>query len=372
MYESFYGLNTKPFQLNPDPNFYFGSKQHSRARAYLEYGMHQNEGFIVITGEVGAGKTTIVRNLLEHLDPNEVLAANLVSTQVDADDSLRLIAAAFGVRTRDLSKSDLLMALEACLLNAVQQGRRCLLIIDEAQNLAPRAVEELRMLSNFQIGNRALLQSFLVGQPEFRRILQSPNMLQLRQRVIASCHIGPLSNDETQSYIDHRLRRAGWSGGALFSSAAVEVVHRVSGGIPRRINTICDRVLLMGFISNQTDFSASDVEDVAREIVEATIGHGSESGTDGDTTFASLREELELELGKLDLGDRRAEDSASLLASLIAGQVGERILRLERSMLRLERVNFAALALLQKFVANTPAQGQQAKGDDSSAAPPEL
>ena len=184
MYESFYGLTSKPFQLNPDPKFYFASKQHRRATAYLEYGMHQNEGFIVVTGEVGAGKTTIVRGMLENLDQDKVVAAHLVSTQLDADDTLRLVGAAFGIRTKDVEKSDVLMSLEAFLISMTGKGKRCLLIVDEAQNLTARAVEELRMLSNFQFGNHALLQSFLIGQPEFREILQSPQMAQFRQRVI--------------------------------------------------------------------------------------------------------------------------------------------------------------------------------------------
>ncbi len=212
MYEAFYGLNSKPFQLNPDPSFYFGSKQHRRAKAYLEYGLLRNEGFIVITGEIGAGKTTIVRGLLDSMDVNTVTAANLVSTQLDAEDTLRMVGAAFGVRVKDVSKADLLMALEAFLVTQVSEGKRSLLIVDEAQNLTPRAVEELRMLSNFQFGKQALLQTFLVGQPEFREILQHPNMQQLRQRVTATCHIGPLDVEETQGYIEHRLKCAGSTG----------------------------------------------------------------------------------------------------------------------------------------------------------------
>jgi type II secretory pathway predicted ATPase ExeA len=142
--------------------------------AYLEYGLHQNEGFIVVTGDVGAGKTTIVRSLLDKLDPDQVVAGNLVSTQIDAEDTLRLVASSFGLRTKDVEKSDLLLSLEAFLVSVSQQGKRALLIVDEAQNLTPRAVEELRMLSNFQLETHALLQSFLVGQPEFRRTMQSP------------------------------------------------------------------------------------------------------------------------------------------------------------------------------------------------------
>ena len=152
MYEAFYGLTSKPFQLNPDPSFYFSSKQHQRARAYLEYGVMRCEGFIVITGEVGAGKTTIVRGLLDSLDPNNIVAAHLVSTQLGAEDTLRLVGAAFGVPVHGVSKSALLLALEAFFVTQTLRGKRCLLIVDEAQNLQPQAVEELRMLSNFQQG----------------------------------------------------------------------------------------------------------------------------------------------------------------------------------------------------------------------------
>lgn len=272
MYENFYGLKTKPFQLNPDPLFYFASKQHRRAKAYLEYGVLRNEGFIIITGEVGAGKTTIVRSLLDSLDSDKVVAGNLVTTQLDAEDTLRMVAAAFGVRTKDSSKSEILLALEAFFVSQTSLGKRCLLIIDEAQNLTPRAVEELRMLSNFQFGKQSLLQSFLIGQPEFRDILQSSSMQQLRQRVIAACHIGPMDLDETQGYIEHRLRCAGWINRPHFSNGAFEETFNSSGGIPRRINAICDRLLLLGFLENKEIFEDSDVRTVADEILEES-GH---------------------------------------------------------------------------------------------------
>jgi general secretion pathway protein A len=168
MYEAFYGLSSKPFQLNPDPNFFFGSKQHRRAKAYLEYGVSRNEGFIVITGEIGAGKTTVLRSLIDGLNGSNVITGHLVTTQLGAEDTLRMVGAAFGFRVKDVPKSELLITLEAFLISQTSKGKRCLLIVDEAQNLTPKAVEELRMLSNFQFGNQALLQSFLVGQPEFR------------------------------------------------------------------------------------------------------------------------------------------------------------------------------------------------------------
>ena len=266
MYEEFYGLKAKPFQLNPDPTYYFASKQHRRAKAYLEYGLLRNEGFIVITGEIGAGKTTIVRGLLDSLDEDKVVAGNLVSTHLDAEDTLRMVGAAFGVHTKGISKADLLLALEAFLVTQASQGKRCLLIVDEAQNLTVKAVEELRMLSNFQYGNQALLQSFLVGQPEFREILQNPQMQQLRQRVIAACHIGPMDGDETQGYIEHRLKCAGSIDKPRFDTGTFDAIFDASGGIPRRINALCDRLLLLGFLENKVILNPENVKEVSLEI----------------------------------------------------------------------------------------------------------
>lgn len=266
MYEAFYGLSSKPFQLNPDPSFFFGSKQHRRAKAYLEYGVSRNEGFIVITGEIGAGKTTVLRSLIDGLHGSNVIAGHLVTTQLGAEDTLRMVGAAFGFRVKDVPKSELLITLEAFLISQTSKGKRCLLIVDEAQNLTPRAVEELRMLSNFQFGNQALLQSFLVGQPEFREILQRPEMEQFRQRVAATCHIGPLDAEETQRYIEHRLKCAGSTGKPSFEPAAFDGIYQATGGIPRRINTVCDRLLLAGFLAGKTHLTADDVGEVVREF----------------------------------------------------------------------------------------------------------
>lgn len=350
MYEAFYGLTNKPFQLNPDPSFYFGSKQHRRAAAYLEYGMHQNEGFIVITGEVGAGKTTIVRGMLDGLDQEKVVAAHLVSTQLDADDTLRLVGAAFGLRTKDVSKADILMSLEAFLISMTGKGKRCLLIVDEAQNLTARAVEELRMLSNFQFGNHALLQSFLIGQPEFRQILQSPHMMQFRQRVIAACHIGPLDVEETQAYIEHRLKCAGSAGVPNILPAAYEAIFKASSGIPRRINSVCDRLLLFGYLSSKKEFDEPDVEEVAREIHEETMGGTTQIGA----TFAAEASPScspYTQINSPRLGDL-TDDPDTVLTSLNVQQFGERLSRLERSLLQLEKINSTTLTLLQQLVAN--------------------
>lgn len=353
MYEAFYGLKNKPFQLNPDPSFYFGSKQHQRASAYLDYGLHQNEGFIVITGEVGAGKTTIVRGMLDSLDPEKVVAAHLVSTQLDAEDTLRLVGAAFGLRTKDVSKADVLMSLEAFLINETGKGKRCLLIVDEAQNLTPRAVEELRMLSNFQYGNHALLQSFLVGQPEFRQILQSPHLMQFRQRVIAACHIGPLDVEETRAYIQHRLNCAGSTGIPEISQEAYEAIFKASSGIPRRINSVCDRLLLFGYLSNQKSFGAADVVEVANEINEETMGTSTQvAALVGVATGISPVTAVAADTYP---HQARNDNPVELLAALNVQQFGDRLARLEQGLLRLERINATTLTLLQQaFGAKTP------------------
>lgn len=350
MYEAFYGLKVKPFQLNPDPAFYFDSKQHRRAKAYLEYGLHQSEGFIVVTGEIGAGKTTVVRGLLESLDRDKVVAAQIVSTQLDADDILRMVAAAFGVRFKDLAKADLILALEAFFVEVARRGKRCLLIIDEAQNLTPRAVEELRMLSNFQFESHALLQSFLVGQPEFRSILLSPHMEQLRQRVIAACHVGPMSAEETREYILHRLRCAGSTGEPRFEEEAFAAIYAGSGGIPRRINALCDRLLLLGFLGDKKRFDRRDVEEVVAEM-GAQIG----AGTRGEA--ASLQAPPALGEGFVDEGvarlsidDETAARVGKELTHLSGRRVADRLLRLERSLMRLEHTHTQMLRVLQQLV----------------------
>ena len=353
MYEAFYGLSSKPFQLNPDPNFFFGSKQHRRAKAYLEYGVSRNEGFIVITGEIGAGKTTVLRSLIEGLNGSNVVTGHLVTTQLGAEDTLRMVGAAFGFRVKDVPKSELLITLEAFLISQTSKGKRCLLVVDEAQNLTPKAVEELRMLSNFQFGNQALLQSFLIGQPEFREILQRPEMEQFRQRVAATCHIGPLDREETEQYMLHRLKCSGSTGKPTFGAGAFDSVYRASGGIPRRVNSVCDRLLLLGFLANKTELSADDVNEVVKEMAQenevpqrvATVAMNG-----GDTVAAATAVTMDFDLTRIKLDPADAEVASKQIAALTADQRGDQLQRLERSMLRLERINLQTLAMLQKLV----------------------
>lgn len=358
MYEAFYGLSSKPFQLSPDPNFYFGSKQHRRAKAYLDYGVLRNDGFIVITGEIGAGKTTLLRGLLDSLNRSNVIIGNLVTTQLDAEDTLRMVGASFGVRVKDLPKSELLMTLEAFFVNQTSQGKRCLLIVDEAQNLTPRAVEELRMLSNFQFSNQSLLQTFLVGQPEFRGILQRPEMEQFRQRVAATCHIGPLDEEETKAYIEHRLKCAGSTGKPTFDIEAFPAIYRASQGIPRRINSLCDRLLLSGFMSGKTHLVAADVAEVLRDIAQeaevkqsaSATSNGSVVSANGSTVAKPAEGAIAVDMSRLRLSQAELEQYGAELAALGSEQNADRLLRLEHGLMRLEQINLQTLNLLQKLV----------------------
>lgn len=267
MFETHFGLSAPPFQLSPDPRFYFESRGHRHALAYLKFGVYQREGFIVVTGEIGAGKTTLVRTLLEGLDPGQVVAAQVVNTQLNEGELLTTICTAFGVPVPGPSKAQLISTLEAFFTAVALDGRRALLVVDEAQNLGKREVEELRMLSNFQLGNHALLQSFLVGQPELRQMLGSPSMEQLRQRVIASCHLGPITEPETRAYIEHRLRHVGWDGSEIFAADAMPKIFALTGGIPRRINLLCTRLLLSAFLMEQHHVDASAVDSTAANLM---------------------------------------------------------------------------------------------------------
>tara|TARA_R110002073_G_scaffold187005_5_gene345666 strand:- start:1895 stop:2911 length:1017 start_codon:yes stop_codon:yes gene_type:complete len=258
----FYGFDAKPFQLKPDPSFFFGSKGHKRAMAYLEYGLSQEEGFIIITGEVGAGKTTLMRNLFSKLKSEEIVAAQIVNTHLDADEILRIVAAAFGLPYINMTKATLLLELEEFLRQCDQQGKRALLVVDEAQNLSAQTVEELRMLSNFQTEDKSLLQTFLLGQPEFRKTLLGSNMQQLRQRVIATYHLGPMDALETKEYIEHRLNTVGWKNDPVINEDAFAVIHEYTSGIPRKINLLCDRMLIMGCLEELHHFTSVEVNEV--------------------------------------------------------------------------------------------------------------
>jgi putative secretion ATPase (PEP-CTERM system associated) len=275
MYEDYYKLQARPFQLTPDPRFFFHSRGHNSALAHLCYGLNQEEGFIVVTGEIGAGKTTLVRALLSQLDADKVLAVQLVSTRVGPTAILRMVANALGLDSREkISKAGLLERIERFLKQHAETGKRALLVVDEVQNLPLRSIEELRMLSNFEMDGKPLVQSFLIGQQQFRNVLAHESLEQLRQRVIACYHIDPLAPGEVPEYIEHRLQQAGRDGHTLFKKAACTEIYRYTGGIPRRINVLCDRLLLFGFLEHLKTIGADTVQQIGTELAYEPLADG--------------------------------------------------------------------------------------------------
>ena len=272
MYSDHYGLTGRPFQLTPDPRFYFGSQTHRKAMAYLGYGLAQGEGFIVITGDIGAGKTTLVGHLMATVDKSRLTAIRLVSTQVEGDDVLRLTAQGLGIATDGIEKAQLLDRVERFLLEQARGGKRTLLIVDEAQNLPVSALEELRMLSNFQSGGHALVQIFLLGQPEFReRVQKSDQLEQLRQRVIATHHLDPMGAEEIEPYIVHRLALVGWKGDPKFTADAYAAIYRWSGGVPRKVNTLASRMLLFGALEDLHEIDGEAIAAVIADMVSEAM-----------------------------------------------------------------------------------------------------
>ncbi|MBL4722002.1 MAG: AAA family ATPase, partial [Alphaproteobacteria bacterium] len=277
MYTEFYQLSDLPFQLTPDHRFFYESSVHKRAMAHLMFGLSQGEGFIVITGDVGAGKTTLMGHLLETLDRQKYVSGTIVTTQLGGDDMLRMIAATFDLDHADADKATLLQQLEARFKGLLTEGKRCVLLIDEVQNLSFQALEELRMLSNFQIDGKALLQSFLLGQPQFRRTMASPDLDQLRQRVIASYHLGPVGKPEIRAYIEHRLNAVGWKNDPEFTESAYDEIYAHTGGVPRKLNVLCSRLLLFGFLEETHQINRDAVIQVAEDLFRETeqiLEHG--------------------------------------------------------------------------------------------------
>jgi putative secretion ATPase (PEP-CTERM system associated) len=266
MYEEYYGFKEKPFKLSPDPRFFFASSHHKRALSYLQYGLDQGEGFIVITGPIGTGKTTIARYLLSQIGDEDIIAAQLVTTKLNPQELLALVVSEFNIAVQGNNKADLLQAIEKFLIALNKQGKRALLIVDEAQNLPIETIEELRMLSNFQLDNTPLMQSFLLGQEELKPIIQAPNMEQFRQRIIASAHLTPLNTAEVKEYINHRLCQAGCAKEGLFCDHAFALIHEKTLGVPRKINTFVDRLLLFGFLEELDSLSIEAINEVAEEM----------------------------------------------------------------------------------------------------------
>ncbi len=267
MYDDHFGLSGRPFQLTPDPRFWFETATHRKAMAYLGYGLAQGEGFIVITGDIGAGKTTLVGHLMDTVDHQSLNAVRIVSTAIEPADLLRIVAHALGVNPSGLEKAELLMAIERGLHAVARTGKRTLLIVDEAQALPVASLEELRMLSNFQAGGHAMLQIVLLGQPEFRDRLHGEDRLeQLRQRVIAIHHLDPMEAYEVADYIAHRLAVVGWAGRPDFTADAFAAFFRGSAGVPRRLNLLAGRVMLFAAVEGLDLIDGAVVETVIGDL----------------------------------------------------------------------------------------------------------
>jgi putative secretion ATPase (PEP-CTERM system associated) len=272
MYEAFYGLTATPFLLTPDPRLFFESESHKRALAYLRYGIAQGEGFIIITGDAGTGKSMLVSTLFRSLENENVVAAQIVTTQLDSNDLLRMVAAAFGLAFERESKANLLGNLVAFFRSCMQAGKRVLVVVDEAQGLPRPSIEELRMLSNLHTKGQPLMQSFLLGQKEFRTTMRSQGLEQLQQRVIAAYHLQPFGEDETRAYIEHRLKLCGWHDDPRFTKDVFLGIQEFTQGVPRRINTLCNRLLLYGCLRELHEIDREAFTCVTQDIVKEQGG----------------------------------------------------------------------------------------------------
>ena len=264
-YLEHFQFDKPPFGLSPDPDFVYWSKQHSRAKAYMESTIWLSDGFVVITGEIGSGKTTLLHSFLSELG-DDVIFAVVSQTQLNATQFLQAILTEFGFKPFDKKKVELLDMINMFLIEQYSAGKKVILIIDEAQNLSKKVLEEVRLLSGIETSQEKVLRIILAGQPELRETLDSPELKQLVQRVRLRFHLGALDQHDMREYIEHRLSVAGRTEPHLFTDDAYPVIYRYSGGVPRLINTICDSSLLVGFADDKTEIGPEDIENTAEEL----------------------------------------------------------------------------------------------------------
>jgi len=326
MYDGFYNLNQKPFQLSADPDFFFQSSVHKRALAYMQYGLTQGEGFVLVTGSPGTGKTMLVKSLVKNLNKEKLLIGIMMTSQVGPEDTLRLIASTFGFQYLHNDKASLLSSFEKFIVEKAREGRRLLLIIDEAQNLPKQSLEELRMLTNLDVNGTPVFQVFLVGQPELKRTIYAPDMEQLKQRIVSTYHLESLDEIETKEYILFRLQTAGWQGKPEFDPQVFNDIHEFSAGIPRRINSLCDRLLLFGYLEELSVLDSGAVNKVVSEVNEEM----------------ALEDREELTPSSL--------PSAMRYSDVEAGSLDERLMRLENEMINLTNSVNKEKALLRKAI----------------------
>lgn len=358
MYNDFYGFKCKPFNLTPDPDFLFPSKAHKKALAYLEYGVRDQAGFVAVTGEIGAGKTTLLRAMLDKI-PSGVKTARIHNTNVTGSELLEMVLADLGIEPYGKGKPQLLDLLNQVLVREAAKGHPVVLIVDEAQNLSPILLEEIRMLSNLETGKRKLLQIILVGQPELRDRLCDPALEQLRQRITVNYHLPPLSPEETEAYVRHRLAVAGGNGQPSFSEEALDEIHKATGGVPRRINVLCDAVLLAGFVDERTEFDGEAVRAVVRDLHEdardgARPDKPSSAAADPALPRIAL---LEAQVGLL---SARFDDEVQETRRLfLAGKKEAEIFQLEL-LAKMERLNAMEMRITAREAALSSGVGRRA------------
>jgi len=266
MYKEFFGLRANPFNVNPDPRYLFLTRHTEEALACLTYGIQSRKGFVLLTGEVGTGKTTLINKLLEWLRAQQVPTAFIFNSRMNVPQFLDYMMADFGIPCDTRSKSQVLLRLYNWLLERYRDGETAVLIVDEAQNLADEVLEEIRMMTNLETFTEKLLQIVLVGQTELEHKLKQPNLRQLRQRLTLRAKTHPLTLDETKAYIQQRLRIAGSNGQQIFEPDTLAAIHRYSNGIPRVVNLICEHCLVSAFVDQQRTVSGTIVEAVARDF----------------------------------------------------------------------------------------------------------
>ncbi len=331
MYLSFFGLNCKPFQITPDPDFFFLSKEHQKTLTHLTYGITFNHGFMLITGEVGIGKTTVIRKIMKEID-DDIRIAKITNTSVSSDQLWALINDDFGLDAGGKDKTRMLRELTDFLIKEYSHGRRCMLFIDEAQNLSPALLEEIRLLSNLETDKSKLLQIILVGQPELRETLSRPELRQLRQRINISCHLNALSKEETSDYIFHRLESAGNRGAAVFEPGAIDAIYAFSRGIPRLINIICDFLFLAAFVEGTKIISSELTKEVIGEMEQECKYWNSEP--EGKTKMnlpGENMQEVLLRVKKLEIAASERPSNGG------SGKSGERISLIEAAMDGMEK-----------------------------------
>ncbi|HHJ15652.1 MAG TPA: DUF2075 domain-containing protein, partial [Gammaproteobacteria bacterium] len=339
-YESFYNLERDPFRLSADHTFVYAHKSYKTALSYLQFAAYREEGFVMITGKPGTGKTTLISEILSELNPRKVITATLVTTQLDSHDLLHMVASAFGLEHADASKSTLLLRIESFLRKNRQAGRRAILLVDEAQGLTLDAIEELRQLSNMVVDGTPILQTFLIGQDELRDLVKSPQLDQLRQRIVASSHLEPLTEDEVFAYVRHRLLMAGWNDDPQIANAVVKLVHHYSNGIPRKVNLIFGRLLLYGFTEDRHTLLREDMEAVIRELKKELLIFDTDTAASdvyGPDACTGFLEPYASDTGPAE--EMAADKQENADESIDSSAIGEEIKHLEDELLAVDVVS---------------------------------